>query len=314
MLLMAALLGACSQAAGAALNPEQHRAAVVAGLSEAVAAALVERPLYSMKPAEVEQYLRFLRILEPDLRKRVAHLARKNIGQPYEIFLLGEFPYELHDPQPLFSLEKSDCVVFVEHTYAMALSGSWAEFFWMLQRMRYRDGIIGLTTRNHYTDADWNPANAWLVSDITRELGGQTLKSYRQLIDRAKFFGERTGARHDVAPQTYDDHYIPRDALADVLPRLREGDFVNVVSARGDDTMVSHVGLVVLAPDGSPRLIHSAAPKVREESFESFIAAAKARDAAPSKSPRLRLLGFRFLRLNENPEPTPMRPQPRPPG
>ena len=86
---------------------------------------------------------------EPDLRKRILHLARKNIGQPYELYLLGEMPFEPYDPQPIYCLGKSDCLVFTEHTYAMALSHNWPSFMRMLQRIRYRDGHLGVATRNH---------------------------------------------------------------------------------------------------------------------------------------------------------------------
>lgn len=99
---------------------------------------LLGTPLFEMTPAEVGRYLAWLHAAEPELRARVAAVGRKNLGQPYELYLLGEFPYETHDGQPLFDLAKSDCVVFAEHTYAMALSRSWEEFFWMLQRIRYQ--------------------------------------------------------------------------------------------------------------------------------------------------------------------------------
>src|SRR4051794_20339030 len=61
-------------------------------------------PLYSFSEAEVGVYLKQLQEDEPDPIKRVVHLARKNIGQPYEIYLLGEFPYEMYDPDPMYCL------------------------------------------------------------------------------------------------------------------------------------------------------------------------------------------------------------------
>jgi hypothetical protein len=97
---------------------------------------------------------------EPDLRKRSAAIRRKNLGQSDLLTLPGEFPFEPHDNLRLFSLERSDCVIFAEHTDAMALSRSWEKFFWMLQRIRYRDGAIGVSTRNHYTEMDWYVATA----------------------------------------------------------------------------------------------------------------------------------------------------------
>src|SRR4051794_4425044 len=46
-------------------------------------------PLYSFNESDVDAYLKFLHADEPDPIQRLLHLARKNIGQPYEIFLLG---------------------------------------------------------------------------------------------------------------------------------------------------------------------------------------------------------------------------------
>jgi hypothetical protein len=103
---------------------------------EARLAALDAKPLYQFSEKDVDLYLRHLHATEPDLRKRVVTLARKNINQPYELYLLGESPFESIDPQPVYCLAKSDCVVFAEHTLAMALSDSWPQFMTMLLRIR----------------------------------------------------------------------------------------------------------------------------------------------------------------------------------
>src|SRR5258708_6035513 len=91
-------------------------------------APLLAKPLYQFTETEVGTYLKYLQTAEPNLRKRIVHLARKNIGQPYEIYLLGEMPFETYDPQPIYCLGKSDCLVFTEHMYAMALSSDWSGF------------------------------------------------------------------------------------------------------------------------------------------------------------------------------------------
>ncbi len=85
-------------------------------------AKLENKPLYEFSEAEVGAYLGQLQATEPSLRKRIVKLARKNLGQPYDLYLLGEMPFETYDPQPIYCLTKSDCVVFAEHTYAMALT------------------------------------------------------------------------------------------------------------------------------------------------------------------------------------------------
>jgi hypothetical protein len=277
---------------------------------------LINTPIHRMKPVDVGHYLAYLQVVKPDLRARVADLARKNIGQPYELYLLGEFPYETIDAQPLFNLEKSDCVVFVEHTYAMALSRSWEEFFWMLQRIRYKDGVIGVTTRNHYTETDWNRQNEWLVKDISADVAAEHAASYTLVVNRSKFFKDRYKIDHEVPVESSVETYVPKDAIGSVLQLLREGDFVNVISSnpKTGEAWASHVGLVVLGPGGERHFLHSSEPAVREEPFESYIRRTlerEARNAAAGKGGKV-LAGFKFLRLNDNPEVPPMAPQPRP--
>jgi hypothetical protein len=314
-LAVALLLSACSHQPPAPLRieptPAQLDAARRTGLPAAELGELLNKPLYRMQPREVSRFLAWQQLDQPDLRKRIAAIARKNIGQPYELFLLGEFPYETYDTQPLFSLAKSDCVVFAEHTYAMALSASWEEFFWMLQRIRYRDGVIGTATRNHYTEADWNVANSWLVTDVTRTLGAPT-QPYHQRIDRQAFLLKQFKIQRDIPVQPFDDVYIAKQDVAAIEAQLQDGDFVNVISGRNGNHYASHVGLIVTGADGSRRLLHSAEPQVREETLQGFIARMAERDARNAGQNKATLSGFKFLRLNDAPQAPPMAPQPRP--
>jgi hypothetical protein len=293
-------------------------------------AALEAKPLYEFTEAEVDAYLKHLQAAEPDLRKRVVRLARKNIGQPYDIYLLGEMPFETHDPQPIYCLTKSDCVVFSEHTYAMALSGDWPAFMKMLQRIRYRDGQIGVATRNHYTEADWNPSNRWLVRDVTAELAGDAAVAFEERVDRAKFLKNRYGLAVDIPIEQHHDVYLPYSEIDRALPHLADGDFVNVVRGTikpgppageilGGSVFVGHVGLVAHGADGTLHMIHSTPPTVREEPLDAYISRSlanlsqKAGDgiagpaiagpaglAGPDPS-KPRLVGFKFLRLEDRP-------------
>ena len=275
---------------------------------------ILKKQVYQMTPQEVSRYVAHMQQAEPDLRKRIAAIGRKNIGQPYVLNLLGEYPFELHDTLPLFSLEQSDCVVFAEHTYAMALSRSWEEFFWMLQRIRYKDGVIGVATRNHYTEVDWNANNNWLVTDISAEVAGNDALHYDLKIDRARFLRTRHQTLREIPLQTSRETYIGKDKLALALPQLREGDLVNVVSTRDGAYWVSHVGLIVIGADGQRNFLNSAEPAVREESFAAFFQRTAQREERNAKEGKKgqQLAGFKFLRLNEDIVVPPMAPQPRP--
>jgi hypothetical protein len=273
------------------------------------------KPLYDFTEPEIDVYLKQLAANEPDLRKRIIHLARKNIGQPYELYLLGEAPYETHDPQPIYCLGKSDCLVFTEHTYAMALSHDWSSFMKMLQRIRYRDGKLGVTTRNHYTEADWNISNRWLVEDITQDLAGDKAVTFEQAIDRKKFFKNRYKLDVEVPIEQHKDIFIPFEAIDQAKRDLQDGDFVNIVrgtvrkdappsdlaSTFGGNAWVGHVGLIVHGEDGEVNLIHSAEPQVREEPIDQYIARYTKNLKELDAKGKPRLLGFKFLRLRDDP-------------
>ncbi|QGZ37970.1 uncharacterized protein DUF1460 [Pseudoduganella flava] len=302
-----------------AVLPVIFAAALLAGCTPSQQGPLTDRqlaakPLYRMTPQEVDRYIAYMQSAEPDLRKRIAAIGRQNIGQPYLLNLLGEYPYQLHDTLPMFSLTNSDCVVFSEHTYAMALSRNWEEFFWMLQRIRYKDGVIGVATRNHYTEQDWNVNNAWLVTDVSARLAGPAAATYELTVDRGTFLRTRHNTQADFPVTTSTESYVPKERVHDVLAQLADGDFVNVISTKGGKYWASHVGLVVTAPDGSRHFLNSAEPQVREETFDAFIARTAERTARQEKEGRepTRLAGFKFLRLNDPIDVPPMKAQPRP--
>ncbi len=269
-LILAALVGGCQTA-----KPVQ------------TSSPLLDRPIYQQSLPEIDQTIRNAHATHPDLPARVVALARQNLGQPYEIYLLGEAPFETIDDQPVFTFPKSDCVVFVEHTLAMALTKDLSSMLTMLQRIRYRDGHISLLTRNHYTEADWNLNNQWLVRDISAEIGGEATASYSIRVDSAGFFRKRYNLETDVPMRTVKQAYIPSAAVLSVADRLRPGDIVQFVRGKDDSRWIGHFGLVSSVKPGEVRVIHSASPAVREETLEAL---------ATGKN-----LGFAFLRLVEDP-------------
>jgi hypothetical protein len=311
---LACLLLAATALSGCASAPATVPAVPAAAAAAAPLEVLLQKQLYQMTPVEAGRYVAWIHQAEPDLRKRIAAIGRKNMGQPYKLNLLGEFPFEVHDDLPLFSLDHSDCVVFSEHTYAMALSGSWEEFFWMLQRIRYRDGVIGVATRNHYTEMDWNVANRWLVTDISAQLSGPNGPTYPMTVDRARFLKTRHHTERNIPVESSSQAYVAKEQVAAIGGQLQEGDFVNVISTRNGEYWASHVGLVVLGPNGERHFLHSSEPQVREETFESFMARAAAREERNAREGKngQKLAGFKFLRLNDNIVVPPMAPQPRP--
>ncbi len=251
---------------------------------------LNSRPLYTFTEAELDRYLPIVHAVEPELTQRVVRLGRQNIGQPYEMYLLGEFPFEFHDPDPIYCLSRSDCLTFCENTYAMALSTDWWSYLRTLQRLRYRDGTIGMLTRNHYTEADWDRNNAYLFDDLTAKLGGgRACVPMHEIIKRAPFFA-KFQIGQDIPDESFEDFYIPKENVPKILNELHNGDFVNIVRGDASSQYVGHTGLIALAADGTPDFLHSTSPKAREQPLIQYLQANQ------------RCLGIRILRLRPDAE------------
>ena len=251
---------------------------------------LSSKPLYEFDEPALDRHLRAVRDAEPELTARIIRLGRQNIGQPYEIFLLGEFPYEFHDPDPIYCLGKSDCLTFCEHIYSMALGSDWWSFLRTLQRIRYRDGVIGMVTRNHYTLADWNRNNAFLFQDMTMKLGeGRAWVPLQQTCRRAKFFSQ-FGIGQEIPDEPIADQYIPTANVPGILAELRDGDFVNII--RGDERSqwCGHTGLIAIGDDGAVNFLHSSRPAVREQPLMGYLTSNR------------RCLGIKILRLRPDAE------------
>ena len=115
------------------LIKKEQAALLKAKISESRLKELTNKKIYEFSNIDVDDYLRYYSNFEPNLRKRIEHYGMRFIGQPCKIYLLGEAPFELYDPDPLVSIQNSDCVTYVEMVYAMGLSDNWRSFMCMLQ-------------------------------------------------------------------------------------------------------------------------------------------------------------------------------------
>jgi len=273
--LMLTAFHGCGQKQLPPLTEAQCMAADTLGIDREVLKELLAKPLYAFSPEEINLYLPYVHYILPDLRDRIKHLARKNLGQPYEIYLLGEYPVELYDPLPMYALDRSDCVVFCEHILAMAYAHDWQEFFAILQRIRYRDGIISYTTRNHYGEYDWPRSNTWLAENISLQLAGERAAIDTIQINKSRFFKNK-GVPYMVPEDSLVWHYVPIEIMPEVLQYLQTGDIVNVVRGYKNHSWVGHYGFVMVEPDGKVNFLHSTSPEVIEQSFPELLERLKA--------------------------------------
>ncbi|HEY3417375.1 MAG TPA: N-acetylmuramoyl-L-alanine amidase-like domain-containing protein [Armatimonadota bacterium] len=166
------------------------------------------------------------------------------VDSVYKADPLGEGPGAAPDPDPLCDFAHVDCVTYVEQVYALALSANRDGFDGLLQRIRYREGQINYRWRNHYTVADWLPANAWCISDITEEVGAGHLRSMTKTISRKTFFAGKGLTQYaDIPDEVFTTQYLPRADAAAATGKLKTGDLIIfLISTPGIEA--GHVGLI----------------------------------------------------------------------
>ncbi|MCD6336726.1 MAG: DUF1460 domain-containing protein [Candidatus Marinimicrobia bacterium] len=326
LILIMAIFSGCN-APLPALSPADQAAADTLDIPTEVLQNLIAKPLYEFNEKDLDIYLPYLQYTIPDIHERMKHLARKNLGQPYEIYLLGEYPAEIYDRQPLYILDKSDCVVFMEHILAMAMAHDWQSFFSILQRIRYKDGIVSYINRNHYGEYDWFPNNTWLADDITGELAGKYLELDTTHVKKGKFFAKH-GVPYDMPEDSMVWGYVSIKAMPLVLDKLQTGDLVGVVRGYKHNNWIGHFGMVIRDNDGTVYFLHSTPPEVKQQPYLEVLDKVQASnmekakhnapieiinaeiklynkdhkdDPKPYEPVQYYTLGYKFLRVKEDP-------------
>jgi hypothetical protein len=203
------------------------------------------KKLYQMVAKDIDALLKGQWEARPDVRDRIMYYSELALGTPYVKFCLGEGPDAPYDQDPLMDMARVDCMTFCEQILALAISRSYPEAFHNLQRIRYRRGKIDFTWRNHYTIADWLPNNAWLLEDVTDEVGGSRYKSMTKTVDRRKMLRDKgcTEVAHVPEAQQMTTRYIPKEAVLEIADRLEGGEIVSLITSK-PGIFSSHMGLI----------------------------------------------------------------------
>jgi hypothetical protein len=139
---------------------------------------------------------------------------------------------------------------------------------------RYRDGVCTgeYLSRLHYLE-DWLYDNdrRKLVKDLTRELGGRSVRHaaremsigwrhYRYLAANKSLLGPL--ARMEARVTSRPLNQIPKNRVAQIEPKLRNGDIIGIISRdRRGFHSTSHVGLALRTNDGVLHFMHASSPR-----------------------------------------------------
>lgn len=211
-----------------------------------------QQKIYKMDNADINDILTKKSAANLTITERMSFYSEMFLGMPYGLTCVGDGPYALYDTKPLLTFDTTNCMVFCEDVLALSISDSYENFFNNLQQIRYKDGVIGMKTRNHYTMADWLPENSWLLHDVAKEVAGSKAKTLTRIISHKKFFAGKgiEDMRYVKDDRTMTINYIPFDALIDAKKNFKDGDILALMFRNLDNIFSAHMLMAYNTPDG----------------------------------------------------------------
>lgn len=199
---------------------------------------------------------------------------------PYLIDPLGEAQQGDISPQPLYRFDGFDCTTFVETMMALSVARDAGEFRKMMNRIRYKAGVVSYFNRNHFPTLDWIPNNlrAGFVRDVTVAIApAQESLTY---IEKDRWYLKK-GLNNLVLSEKKSwarVRYIHKKELLkeQVLRRIPSGAIFNVVrpawdlkESTGTALDVSHQGFVV-QENGETYIYHASNGRGRDGQDDSM--------------------------------------------
>ena len=252
------------------------------------------KPVYEMSNMEIDRLLTDVSQKPLTVTERINYYSELFLGMPYNLTCAGDGPYALYETWPLVNFNETNCMVFCEHVLAMSISDSWDNFFNNLQQIRYRDGIIGMKTRNHYTMADWLPENSWLLDDVSRKVGGKYTKKVTRTISHTEFFKKKgiTDLRYVLPDREMTIDYVPLEHLAKVEKNTHPGDILALIFANKTNIFSAHM-LMIAEKNGKKYIRESSSSKMTtfDTPYDKWVRKINGSD---------RYIGLCFMRVRED--------------
>lgn len=186
----------------------------------------------SLDPVAAAEIARCLQRVASDdeLTIRLERLSAEFLGRSYIINPLGGgagLPEQLN-----VNLSGFDCVTYMESVLALALSRTVQDFNDILCRIRYRNGEVSWSSRNHYTSDWWkNNEAVGFIRNLTR---GEASEEKRRRLNAVNGLPEKE-ARFRV---------FPKRRFAQIRQRIATGDFVCFSSTK-KNLDVFHTGILI---------------------------------------------------------------------
>lgn len=189
---------------------------------------------------------------------------------------LLQTPYVAHtlesdQEQLIINLREMDCTTYAENCLAFAKTvqsknPSFDSFCENINKIRYRNGVMGnYTSRLHYF-SDWIYDNAEkdLIIDVSKDIANipypntvnfmsEHPKSYKQLSQNPEFLSALQDQEIAISNREY--FYIPKEKVDNFEAKLNSGDIIGITThVSGLD--ITHVGILTFKK-GRIHLMHA---------------------------------------------------------
>jgi hypothetical protein len=184
---------------------------------------------------------------------RIDALSKLFLGVPYVEFPLGDGSGV--EPGPRWNTSGVDCQTFVETVLALANAHDVREARSVLDDIRY-SGEPSFSNRNHFTEAQWLPANTqkgYLTDEVPGLDGSapsETLVLRKSDWSKVPALWRLSSA--NIPDGTYAVRYLPLGEVMKHAKGIAPGSVVMVVRENDPARVVriSHMGFVVNGPKG----------------------------------------------------------------
>ncbi len=207
-----------------------------------------DKHFYDMSNREIDSLLTGISKQPLTITEKMDYFSAYFLGTPYDFKCVGDGINALMEDYPLVNFKETNCMALCEHVLALAISDSWDNFFNNLLHIRYKNGLIGMKTRNHYTMADWLPQNSWILDDVSAEVGGKITKKMTRTISHRDFFTNKgiVDMRYVMDDRTLTIDYVLLADLHKIESAVKQGDILTLLFAGKDNIFAAHMMMIVL--------------------------------------------------------------------
>jgi N-acetylmuramoyl-L-alanine amidase-like len=134
------------------------------------------------------------------IQRRIEIQSAALLNTPYLEGALGEGVNGRYDQNPLYRFDYFDCETYVDTVMALALAKDLSDFKNKINQIRYNQGNVDFTQRNHFPSADWIPNNRknGYIRELSYLIAGQKTRLTSTRINLRNWYRNLTADRIQI--------------------------------------------------------------------------------------------------------------------